>query len=82
MRHLSERALDAASAAGASYADCRVINRTVQRLTVKNGVVASVELFEDEGIGIRVIAGGAWGFAGIDDLERRRASRRPRATRS
>ena len=68
MRHLSERALDAASAAGASYADCRVINRTVQRLTVKNGVVASVELFEDEGIGIRVIAGGAWGFAGVDDL--------------
>jgi TldD protein len=40
----------------------------VQRLTVKNGVVASVELFEDEGIGIRVIAGGAWGFDGVDDL--------------
>ena len=68
MRHLSETALDAATAAGASYADCRVINRTVQRLTVKNGEVASVELFEDEGIGIRVIAGGAWGFEGVDDL--------------
>ena len=68
MRDLSERALDAASAAGASYADCRIINSTVQRLTVKNGVVASVEVFEDEGIGIRVIAGGAWGFAGVDDL--------------
>ena len=68
MRDLSERALDAASAAGASYADCRIINSTVQRLTVKNGVVASVELFEDEGIGIRVIADGSWGFAGVDDL--------------
>jgi TldD protein len=68
VRDLSQRALDAASAAGASYADCRVINRTVQRITVKNGVVASVELFEDEGVGIRVIAGGAWGFAGVDDL--------------
>ncbi len=68
MRDLSERALDAASAAGASYADCRIINSTVQQLTVKNGVVASVEMFEDEGIGIRVIAGGAWGFAGVDDL--------------
>ena len=68
MRHLSERALDAATAAGASYADCRVINRTVQRLSVKNGVVASVELYEDEGIGIRVIAGGSWGFAGVDEL--------------
>jgi TldD protein len=68
VRDLSERALDAASAAGASYADCRIINSRVQRLTVKNGVVASVEVFEDEGIGIRVIAGGAWGFAGVDDL--------------
>jgi TldD protein len=68
VRDLSDRALDAAAAAGASYADCRIINSTVQRLTVKNGVVASVELFEDEGIGIRVIADGSWGFAGVDDL--------------
>src|ERR1700733_12645963 len=68
VRDLSARALDAAAAAGATYADCRVISRTVQRLTVKNGAVASVELSEDEGIGIRVIAGGAWGFAGADDL--------------
>jgi TldD protein len=71
VRQVSERALDAASAAGASYADCRVINRTVQKLTVKNGVVASVELFEDEGVGIRVIVNGAWGFAGVDALDAR-----------
>ena len=69
MREVSERALDAASAAGASYADCRVINRTVQKLTVKNGVVASVELIEDEGVGIRVIADSAWGFAAVDLLD-------------
>jgi len=69
VREVSERALDAASAAGASYADCRVINRTVQKLTVKNGVVASVELIEDEGVGIRVIADSAWGFAAVDLLD-------------
>ena len=69
MRQISERALDAASAAGASYADCRVINRTVQNLTVKNGVVAAVELFEDEGVGIRVLVNGAWGFASTDRLD-------------
>jgi TldD protein len=69
VRQISERALDAASAAGASYADCRVISRTVQNLTVKNGVVASVELLEDEGVGIRVIVDGAWGFAAIDHLD-------------
>ena len=69
MRQVSERALDAASAAGASYADCRVINRTVQRLTVKNGLVAAVELFEDEGVGVRVLVDGAWGFASVDVLD-------------
>ncbi len=69
MRQVSERALDAASAAGASYADCRVVNRTVQRLTVKNGVVAAVELSEDEGVGIRVIVDGAWGFAAVDRMD-------------
>ncbi|MGA7989659.1 MAG: TldD/PmbA family protein [Candidatus Dormiibacterota bacterium] len=69
MRQVSERALDAASAAGASYADCRVVNKMVQRLTVKNGVVAAVELLEDEGVGIRVIVDGAWGFAAVDALD-------------
>jgi TldD protein len=69
VRQVSERALDAASAAGASYADCRVINRTVQRLIVKNGLVAAVELFEDEGVGVRVIVDGAWGFASVDVLD-------------
>ena len=69
MRQVSERALDAASAAGASYADCRVINRTVQKLTVKNGLVAAVELLEDEGVGVRVIVDGAWGFASVDVLD-------------
>jgi TldD protein len=69
VRQVSERALDAASAAGASYADCRVINRTVQKLTVKNGLVAAVELLEDEGVGIRVIVDGAWGFASVDELD-------------
>jgi TldD protein len=69
VRQVSERALDAASAAGASYADCRVINKTVQRLIVKNGVVAAVELFEDEGVGVRVIVDGAWGFAAVDALD-------------
>ena len=69
VRQVSERALDAASAAGASYADCRVINRIVQKITVKNGVVASVELLEDEGVGIRVLTDGAWGFAAVDVLD-------------
>ena len=63
MRDIAARALDTASAAGAHYADCRVVNRLVQSLTVKNGEVMSVELSEDSGFGVRVLVDGAWGFA-------------------
>jgi TldD protein len=69
VRDLAERALDAASSAGAVYADCRVVTSMVQGLTVKNGTVARVALTEDEGVGIRVLVDGAWGFASIDRLD-------------
>ena len=69
MRDLAERALDAAVAAGAHYAECRVVDRSTQHLVVKNGVVAAIESTADEGLGVRVIADGAWGFAGTYRLE-------------
>jgi TldD protein len=69
MRDLAERALDDALVAGASYADCRVVQRTVQTLEVKNGRVARVALHEDEGLGVRLIVDGAWGFAGLDRID-------------
>lgn len=68
MRDLAERALDAALAAGAEYAECRVVDRSAQHLIVKNGVVAAVESSDDEGLGVRVIADGAWGFAATSGL--------------
>jgi TldD protein len=73
MRELAERALDAAASGGAEYADCRVVTRTVQHLIAKNGAIAAVELSEDEGLGVRVIADGAWGFASTDRLDSRSA---------
>jgi TldD protein len=71
LRDLAERALDTATAGGATYADCRVVSRAVQAIVVKNGAVARVELSEDEGVGVRVIVDGSWGFAGIDRLDGR-----------
>jgi TldD protein len=71
VREVAARALDSATAAGASYADCRVVERTVQSLTVKNGELVGVELSEDSGAGVRVIVDGAWGFAGIGRLDGR-----------
>jgi len=69
MRELAERALDSADAGGASYADARVVARSTQVIVVKNGAVARVALAEDEGIGVRVLVDGAWGFAGGDRLD-------------
>ncbi|MDQ6846931.1 MAG: TldD/PmbA family protein [Candidatus Dormibacteraeota bacterium] len=64
MLDVAERALDAAHAAGAEYADCRVVERTTQSVTVRNGRVNNVTQFEDAGVGVRVLLDGAWGFCG------------------
>lgn len=57
------RALAAAKAAGASYADVRVVRRRGERLDVQDDAVAQVAFGEELGLGVRVLAGGAWGFA-------------------
>jgi TldD protein len=69
MRDLTDRALDAAAGSGATYADCRVVTRTVQELTVKNGALVRVALSDDEGFGMRVLVDGAWGFASVDKID-------------
>jgi len=61
-------ALDAATAAGATYADARVVETRHERLSVRTGRVDGVESGESLGIGIRAIAHGAWGFAATSDL--------------
>jgi TldD protein len=48
---------------GASYADARVLTRRSQRVATKNGRVDSLTDVETEGVGVRVLVGGAWGFA-------------------
>lgn len=69
MRDVAERALDAADAAGASYADCRVVERSTQSVTVKNGRVNGVSEVDDEGCGMRVLVDGAWGFCGTQRVD-------------
>jgi TldD protein len=64
VQDLTEKAIDAAVAAGAGYADSRVVRRRAQHVATKNGEVDSVSDAETEGIGVRVLVDGAWGFAG------------------
>jgi TldD protein len=63
VRELCEVAVEAALAAGAQYADARVVLRRAQHVSTKNGRVESIVDTESEGIGVRVLVDGAWGFA-------------------
>jgi TldD protein len=64
VRDLCGHAVDAAVAAGATYADARAVFRRSQSIATKNGNVEAVTDVESEGIGVRVLVGGSWGFAG------------------
>jgi len=63
MREACAAAVDAALGAGAGYADARAIVRRSQEVGTKNGRVETLTDAETEGIGVRVLVGGAWGFA-------------------
>src|SRR5436190_23833663 len=79
MRDLGRNAVDAAVGAGASYADARAVFHRSQSVATKNGNVEAVSDVESEGIGVRVLVDGAWGFAGdrrLTDEGARHAARR------
>lgn len=56
---------------GIDYADCRIVRRSHQDISVKNNSPEVVRYKESYGIGIRVLMDGAWGFAATDDLSSR-----------
>src|SRR5256886_8044671 len=68
MKDLAEAALNGAQVKGASYADVRLDERVQQDVTVKNGQLAAVSDDASEGLGVRVLVDGAWGFAGSAGL--------------
>ena len=70
MKEWAQWALDTAAARGASYADVRVLDARHRTLSTKNGKVGTLSESESLGLGVRVIAEGAWGFAATDQLTR------------
>jgi TldD protein len=70
MKDVLSWALGLATQKGASYVDARVVDDRSRSLATKNGKVGHASDAESLGIGIRVIADGAWGFAAADDLSR------------
>ena len=65
---LADAALQAATSAGASYCDVRIGRYLQQSLQTREDKVQNVVNAESTGVGVRVIADGAWGFAATNGL--------------
>jgi TldD protein len=67
-KSLADTAMDAARKAGASYCDVRIGRYLNQYITTRDLNVESVTNTESSGVGVRVIANGAYGFAATNSI--------------
>src|SRR5688572_31129363 len=58
-----QQAVQAARGGGADYADARWVSEENESLTVKNQEMEGIDRSLSEGVGIRVLVDGFWGFA-------------------
>ncbi|HEY2672481.1 MAG TPA: TldD/PmbA family protein [Rugosimonospora sp.] len=65
---VASAAVEAALAAGARYADARVMHRRYESMTARNGDIEELGQNENAGIGVRALVGSGWGFFAVPDL--------------
>jgi len=75
MLDLAHQAVESARKAGADYADARFVSEESESLSVKNQEMEGIDRSLSQGVGIRVLVGGYWGFAATaratpEDLDR------------
>ena len=75
LRELASVALDAARAAGATYADVRFNRNRTQSLFTREQRVQGLIDNETQGFGVRTLVAGAWGFAASRDMSRDEVAR-------
>jgi TldD protein len=63
-------ALEEAKRAGARYADARVSRHRFESVQAREDRVTSVYSSESDGLGVRALVGGSWGFAGVPEPTR------------
>ncbi|HXZ79246.1 MAG TPA: TldD/PmbA family protein [Terriglobales bacterium] len=68
MKEIAGWALNVADLGKAKYAEIRIVDDRQRAMATKNGKVDHVADSESLGAGIRVLAGGAWGFAATEKL--------------
>ncbi|ATQ73780.1 TldD protein [Massilia violaceinigra] len=67
-KSLADAAMNAATKAGASYCDVRIGRYLNQFITTRDLSVENIVNTESSGVGVRVIANGAYGFASTNDM--------------
>ena len=67
-KQLADAGLEAARSSGASYCDVRIGRYLRQFVMTREDKVQNVVNTESTGVGVRVIADGAWGFAATNGL--------------
>ena len=73
----AQAAVEGALAAGASYADARVVVSKQETIAVQNQVVESIDNAEQAGVGVRALIGSSWGFfATVEPGEAKQAGER------
>jgi TldD protein len=75
---IAAEALDAARAAGASYADVRVGRYREQSVATREQQVSGVSDTESYGLGVRTLINGCWGFAATSNMSRAGAQKAAR----
>lgn len=69
-KELLNIALEECSFWKVEYADVRLVERTSESISIKNGEIEEISKKGSLGIGIRVLKDGAWGFAATNQLNK------------
>jgi TldD protein len=70
MKEIADWALNVCATRGVRYAEFRLVDERRRALATKNGKIGTANDSESLGYGIRVLAGGAWGFSASQDMTR------------
>jgi TldD protein len=68
MQDIATQAVEAALAAGATYADARVMEIRTESMSARNGVIEALDREERAGVGVRALIGSSWGFFAVPDI--------------
>jgi len=74
LEEIVSAAIRAARRAGASYADIRLVRRRSESVSTRDDHIAAVGSDESYGLGVRVLADGAWGFAASSRVDPQEAA--------